>query len=167
VAFDELDRRIVAALAEDGRATYAEIGARVGLSAPAAKRRVDRLRSSGTITGFTVTVDPSMLGWTTEAYVELFCRGRTSPSDIAAAVSKHPEVVAAATITGESDALLHIRAADMRHFEQVVERIGAEPFVVRTRSVVVLSRLAGRSEVLPAGVRSALPAGAWEPSERR
>ena len=146
MAFDELDRAIVAALVEDGRATYAEIGGRVGLSAPAVKRRVDRLRSSGAITGFSATVDPGMLGWTTEAYVELFCRGRTSPSDIAAAVSKHPEVTGAATITGESDALLHIRAADVRHFEQVMERIGAEPFVVRTRSVIVLSRLIERAD---------------------
>ena len=80
MAFDELDRRIVAALVEDGRATYADIGAKVGLSAPAVKRRVDRLRASGAITGFAALVDPGMLGWTTEAYVELFCRGRTSPS---------------------------------------------------------------------------------------
>jgi DNA-binding Lrp family transcriptional regulator len=149
VAFDELDRRIVAALVADGRATYAEIGARVGLSAPAVKRRVDRLRSSGAITGFSATVDPGMLGWTTEAYVELFCRGRTSPADIATAVSKYPEVTGAATITGESDALLHIRAADVRHFEQVVERIAGEPFVVRTRSVIVLSRLVSRVGILP------------------
>jgi DNA-binding Lrp family transcriptional regulator len=149
VAFDELDRRIVAELVGDGRATYAEIGARVGLSAPAVKRRVDRLRASGAITGFAATVDPSMLGWTTEAYVELFCRGRTSPADIAAAVGKYPEVTSAATITGEADALLHIRAADVRHFEQVVERIGAEPFVVRTRSVIVLSRLVSRAGILP------------------
>jgi len=76
-----------------------------------------------------------VLGWTTEAYVELFCRGRTSPSDIAAALSKYPEVTGAATITGEADALLHIRAADVRHFEEVVEHISAEPFVVRTKSV--------------------------------
>ena len=59
MAFDELDRRIVAALVEDGRATYAEIGARVGLSAPAVKRRVDRLRASGAVTGFSATVDPA------------------------------------------------------------------------------------------------------------
>ena len=149
MAFDELDRRIVAALVEDGRATYAEIGAKVGLSAPAVKRRVDRLRASGAITGFSAIVNPGMLGWTTEAYVELFCRGRTSPSDIAAAVSKYPEVTGAATITGEADALLHIRAADVRHFEQVVERIGAEPFVVRTRSVIVLSRLVNQPGVVP------------------
>jgi DNA-binding Lrp family transcriptional regulator len=149
VAFDELDKRIVAALVGNARATYAEIGAEVGLSAPAVKRRVDRLRSTGAITGFSATVAPSALGWTTEAYVELFCRGRTSPADIAAAVSKYPEVTGAATITGEADALLHIRAADVQHFERVVERIGAEPFVVRTRSVIVLSRLVSRADILP------------------
>jgi len=57
-------------------------------------------------------------------------------------------VIGAATITGEADALLHILAADVRHFERVVERIGAEPFVVRTRSVIVLSRLVSRPDVL-------------------
>jgi DNA-binding Lrp family transcriptional regulator len=151
VAFDELDKQIVAVLIDDARSTYAEVGAQVGLSAPAVKRRVDRLRSSGAITGFSARVDPSALGWTTEAYVELFCRGRTSPAEIAAAVGKHPEVVDACTVTGEADALLHIRAADMRHFEQVVERISAEPLVVRTRSVIVLSRLVHRPESLPPG----------------
>jgi DNA-binding Lrp family transcriptional regulator len=151
VGFDELDQRIMAALVEDGRATFAQIGAQVGLSAPAVKRRVDRLRAAGAITGFTTTVDPAALGWTTEAYVELFCRGRTSPSDIGAAVSRYPEVTGAATITGEADALLHIRAADVRHFEQVVERIGAEPFVIRTRTVIVLSRLVSRAGFPPPG----------------
>ncbi|MBO0770560.1 MAG: Lrp/AsnC family transcriptional regulator [Actinobacteria bacterium] len=148
---DDLDKRIVGALVGNARATYAEIGAQVGLSAPAVKRRVDRLLATGAITGFSATVDPSALGWTTEAYVELFCRGRTSPADIAAAVSRYPEVTGAATITGEADALLHVRAADVRHFEQVVERIGAEPFVVRTRSVIVLSRLVSRPDILPPG----------------
>ena len=140
MAFDELDGRIVAVLVGNARATYAEVGAKVGLSAPAVKRRVDRLLAA--------RVNPSAMGWTTEAYVELFCRGRTSPGGIAAAVSKYPEVIGAATITSEADALLHILAADVRHFERVVERIGAEPFVVRTRSVIVLSRLVSRPEVL-------------------
>ena len=151
MALDELDKRIVAALVEDARATYADVGTQIGLSAPAVKRRVDRLLASGAITGFSAQVDPSALGWTTEAYVELFCRGKTSPADIAAAVGKHPEVTSACTITGEADALVHIRAADVRHFEQVVERIGAEPFVVRTRSVIVLSRLVNRPDIIGPG----------------
>ncbi|HUJ07554.1 MAG TPA: Lrp/AsnC family transcriptional regulator [Streptosporangiaceae bacterium] len=146
---DELDRRILHALVQDARASYADIGAAVGLSAPAVKRRVDRLRSAGAIRGFSARLDAAELGWTTEAYVELFCRGKTSPSDIAAAVARHPEVVRACTVTGEADALLHIRTADIRHFEQVVERIGAEPFVVRTRSSIVLSKLVDRPEALP------------------
>ena len=149
MALDDLDKRIVAALVGDARATYAEVGTQVGLSASAVKRRVDRLRASGAIRGFSARVDPSALGWTTEAYVEIFCRGRTSPADIAAAVSKHPEITDACTVTGEADALLHIRAADVRHFERVMERIGAEPFVVRTRSVIVLSRLVNRPDMLP------------------
>ncbi len=149
MSHDELDRRILHALVQDGRASYAEIGAVVGLSAPAVKRRVDRLRAAGAITGFSARLSPGELGWTTEAYVELFCRGRTSPTDIAVATGKHPEVVSACTVTGDADALLHIKAADMRHFEQVVERISAEPFVVRTRSSIVLSRLVDRPDALP------------------
>ncbi|HVB42359.1 MAG TPA: Lrp/AsnC family transcriptional regulator [Streptosporangiaceae bacterium] len=146
---DDLDRQILHALVEDARASYAEIGALVGLSAPAVKRRVDRLRAAGAITGFSARLSAARLGWTTEAYVELFCRGKTSPSDIAIVAAKHPEVVSACTVTGEADALLHIRAENIRHFEQVVERISAEPFVVRTRSSIVLSRLVDRPDSLP------------------
>src|SRR5579875_3491982 len=104
---DEIDERIVGALVEDARASYAEIGALVGLSAPAVKRRVDRLRAEGLITGFTALVDPAALGWATEAFVELYCTGRTSPDEIRAAMQDTSEVVAAYTVTGEADALLH------------------------------------------------------------
>ena len=146
MSLDDIDARIITALIRDARASYATVGHEVGLSAPAVKRRVDRLLAAGAITGFSARVDPVAMGWTTEAYVELFCGGRTSPSEIAAAVRRYPEVVDACTVTGEADALVHIRAADIRHFEQVMERIGAEPFVVRTRSVIVLSRLIERAD---------------------
>ena len=146
MSLDEIDTRIITALIRDARASYAVIGHEVGLSAPAVKRRVDRLRASGAITGFSARVDPAALGWTTEAYVELFCGGRTSPEEIAAAVRRYPEVADACTVTGEADALVHIRTADVKHFEQVMGRIGAEPFVLRTRSAIVLSRLVERAD---------------------
>jgi DNA-binding Lrp family transcriptional regulator len=145
---DDIDARIVAFLIRDARASYALIGGEVGLSAPAVKRRVDRLLAAGAITGFSARVDPAAMGWTTEGYVELFCGGRTSPEEIGAAVRRYPEVVDACTVTGEADALVHIRAADVRHFEDVMERIRAEPFVVRTKSVIVLSRLVDRPGAL-------------------
>ena len=62
---DETDELILAELAEHARATFAEIGQRVNLSAPAVKRRVDRMIDNGVIRGFTTVVDRNALGWTT------------------------------------------------------------------------------------------------------
>ena len=138
---DPIDQRIIALLQEDARSSYAEIGAQVALSAPAVKRRVDRLRSSGVIRGYTALIDPGAVGWTTEAFVELFCTGRTSPQQLRAAAKRHPAVVGAYTISGEADALVHLRAVDMAGLEQALERLRAEPFVTSTRSMIVLSRL--------------------------
>jgi DNA-binding Lrp family transcriptional regulator len=138
---DATDHAIIAALTTDARSSFAEIGYAVSLSAPAVKRRVDRLRSSGVIKGFTVVVDPAALGWSTEAFVELFCTGRTTPAQLTVATRHHPEVVGAYTVSGEADALVHLRASDMAHLEQVLERLRAEPFVTSTKSMIVLSRL--------------------------
>ena len=144
VRLDPLDADLLALLVEDARRSYADLGAQVGLSASAVKRRVDRLRAGGAITGFTVRLDPRALGWSVEGYVELYCRISTPPEAIRAVVSRFPEVVDASTISGDADALLRILAADMRHFERVLEQIGAQPFVARTKSVLVLSPLLRR-----------------------
>ena len=80
--------------------------------------------------------------------MELYCRMSTSPQAIRAAVARFPEVVDASTISGEADALLRIVAVDMHHFERVLEQIGAQPFVARTKSVLVLSALL-RRPVIP------------------
>jgi DNA-binding Lrp family transcriptional regulator len=138
---DRVDERIIAALSADARTSFSVIGAAVGLSATAVKRRVDRLRSGGVIRRFTVVVDPDALGQTTEAFVEVYCRERTAPADILAAVRKLPEVVAAYTVTGDPDALVHLRTSSMRHLEEALERLRREPGVLRSRSTVVLSTL--------------------------
>ena len=101
MSLDKIDERIVAALIEDARASYATIGSLVGLSAPAVKRRVDRLQETGAIRGFTARVDPAALGWTTEAYVELFCRALTSPADIRAAVRRYRRLSGHARLPGK------------------------------------------------------------------
>jgi DNA-binding Lrp family transcriptional regulator len=147
---DAVDQRIIALLVADARASYAEIGSKVSLSAPAVKRRVDRLRSSGVIKGFTTVIEPSALGWTTEAFVELYCTGRTTPAQITVATRRHPEVVGAYTVSGQADALVHLRAADIGHLEQALERLRAESFVTSTRSMIVLSRLVETPTPVPA-----------------
>jgi DNA-binding Lrp family transcriptional regulator len=141
---DPVDEKIIALLVDDARRSFADVGGRVGLTASAVKRRVDRLRAGGAIAGFTARLEPRALGWTVEGYVELYCRNSTSPQVIRAAVARFPEVVDASTISGKADALLRIVAADMHHFERVLEQIGAQPFVARTKSVLVLSALLRR-----------------------
>ena len=141
---DELDRGVVGCLLRNARSTYAEIGAEVGLSAPAVKRRVDRLLASGAVRGFTAVVDPAVLGWTTEAYVELHCKGTVSPQDLRRSLEKVPEVVSACTVSGSADALVHMLAEDVGHLEQALERVRDEHNVDHTRSVIVLSRLLDR-----------------------
>jgi len=141
---DVIDRQIVGFLLRDGRATFAEMGSEVGLSAPAAKRRVDRLVARGAIRGFTAVIDPSALGWTTEAYVEVYCRGTVSPQELQRALDRVPEVVCACTVTGSADALVRMLATDITRLEQALEQVRHEPHVDRTESVIVLSRLIDR-----------------------
>lgn len=141
---DPLDKAIVSCLLRDARATYNEIGSEVGLSAPAVKRRVDRLRASGAIRGFTVLVDPAVLGWTTEAYVEIYCKGTVAPEALKKSLEGMPEVIGACTVSGSADALVHMLASDIKQLERAIERVRDEPNVDHTQSTIVLSRLVDR-----------------------
>jgi DNA-binding Lrp family transcriptional regulator len=142
---DDIDERILAELAQHARATFAEIGERVRLSAPAVKRRVDRMLDSGVIRGFTTVIDRNAVGWTTEAYVQIFCHGRISPTELRQAWVNIPEVVSAATVTGPADAILRVLARDMLHLEDALERIRTSADIERSESIVVLSNLIDRS----------------------
>ncbi|HEU5267605.1 MAG TPA: Lrp/AsnC family transcriptional regulator [Jatrophihabitans sp.] len=142
---DDLDRAIVACLVTDARATFAEIGAEVSLSAPAVKRRVDRLLASGAIRGFTAVIDPSALGWRTEAYVQVYCKGTVLAGDLHRAFSAIPEVAMACTVTGRTDALVHVLARDVDHLQEVLQRIRDTASVDSTISEIVLRTLFRRA----------------------
>ena len=141
---DQTDRQIVALLLEDGRRPYGDIAERVSLSAPAVKRRVDRMRASGTLRGFTAVLDPASLGASTEALVELFFAPGTLLDQVAQTLARHPEVVEAWSVTGEPDAVARVRTRDNADLERVIMEIQKEGPVERTRSQVVLSQLVGR-----------------------
>src|ERR1700748_349723 len=94
-----IDEQILAELAQHARATFAEIGERVNLSAPAVKRRVDRMLDSGVIRGSAPVSDRSAVGGNTEAYVRVYRHGRISPDELRQAWMDIPEVVSAATAT--------------------------------------------------------------------
>jgi DNA-binding Lrp family transcriptional regulator len=138
---DGIDHKILASLSENGRESFAALGQRIGLSTAATKRRVDRLRHERVIRRFTAEIEPEALGWTIDAFVELYCEGRVPPDRMRELVRTIPEVVEAYTVTGEADGILRVRAADTGHFEKILGVIRNHPGVLRTRSALVLSRL--------------------------
>ena len=138
---DAIDTQIVALMRENSRRSFQDIGKQVSLSAPAVKRRVDRLERMGVLKGYTAVVDPAAMGWSTHAFVALYCEGRMSAGEVRSAVDAHPEVVAAYTVAGEASAVLHVRAEDTAHLEAALERIRDADGVVRTQTQVVLSTL--------------------------
>ena len=120
---------------------FQSIGMRVALSAPAVKRRVDRLEADGVIRGYTAQVDPGRYGWGTHAIVALYCEGRMAAAEVRDAVEHHPEVAAAYTVAGEASAVVHVRARDTAHLEETLERLRDAPGITRTQTQVVLSTL--------------------------
>jgi DNA-binding Lrp family transcriptional regulator len=138
---DATDRRIVALLRQNARRSFKDIGSYVRLSAPAVKRRVDRLEREGVIRGYTAVIDPPTLGWHAEAFVDLFCDGRMPGEAIRRAVEKESGVVSAHTVAGEASARLHVRAEDLKALESALERIRGTEGITRTVTEVVLSTL--------------------------
>jgi DNA-binding Lrp family transcriptional regulator len=138
---DATDRTIVALLREDARRSFLDIGRHVHLSAPAVKRRVDRLERDGVLLGYTAVVNPDAFGWRAEAFVDIYCEGSVPGAAIKRAVEGEPGVVSAHTVAGEASALLHLMARDTKDLEAALERIRAADGVTRTVTQIVLSTL--------------------------
>jgi DNA-binding Lrp family transcriptional regulator len=138
---DVVDQRIVALLRENARRSFKDIGDAVHLTAPAVKRRVDRLEREGVILGYTAVVHPRAHGWHAEAFVDLFCEGNMPGEAIKRAVEGEAGVVSAHTVAGEASALLHVMAEDTQDLESALERIRATDGISRTVTEVVLSTL--------------------------
>src|SRR2546423_4025880 len=128
---DAADRQILALLVEDGRRTYDDIARHVSLSAPAVKRRVDKLRHRGALRGFTAVVDHAALGDQTEALVELFFAPGTTLDAVADTLRAHPEVLEAWSVTGEADAIARVRTHDNADLERLIRELQRDGLVQR------------------------------------
>jgi Lrp/AsnC family leucine-responsive transcriptional regulator len=144
IRVDGTDREIVELLLDDGRSTLSEIGKVVGLTAPAVKRRLDRLEMEGVITGYTARVDHTKLGRTIEAFTELRFAGRTKVADIAGIATDLPEVEAVYTIAGDPDALVHMRVRDVADLTRVIDLLRRTGRVTGTKTLIVLGSEAGK-----------------------
>lgn len=135
---DDVDRAILGILESNARSTFAEIGERVGLSAPAAKRRVDRLEHTGVIVGYRAVVDHTRLGRSLDAFTELRFSGNARVDSIAAIGADIPEVQYVYTLAGDPDAVALIRVRDVEDLKRVVDLLRSRPNVIGTKTLMVL-----------------------------
>jgi Lrp/AsnC family leucine-responsive transcriptional regulator len=135
---DATDRTILDLLAANARRTLGDIGERVGLSAPAVKRRIDRLEAAGVILGYTTRVDHAKLGRPVEAFTELRFSGDARVDTIASIADDIAEVQAVFTIAGDPDALAWIRVSDVHELKRVIDRLRNSGDVIGTKTLIVL-----------------------------
>lgn len=150
VPLDAVDRRILQALQAQGRITYDELAAQVGLSASATLRRVKRLEDAGVIAAYVALLAPERVGLGLTAVLNVRLEKQSegdkrSPMDaFAAAVQAWPEVVECSALTGEMDYLLRVVVRDMAHYSRfVLDSLLKHPSVQDCKTSFVLRQLKG------------------------
>lgn len=145
---DQIDRRILAELQEDGRMTNVELARRAGISAPPCLRRVRRLEEAGIIRGYHADSDPEKLGWEITFFVIVGLESQKEAvlSGFEKMVAEWPEVRECHMIRGGGDFLLRVVARNTAHENQLTQLLldAANVSRVQTLQTIRTSRsLAG------------------------
>ena len=139
IQLDETDAGIISALSRDGRRSYAEIGAEVGLSTAAVHERVRKLVERGVIERFSIAVAPERVGLQFVAFVAIRNDGGIHCRDVAPRLKAMPQVIELHSVAGEYDFLAKVRTTHARALEDILYEIKSIAGVARTTSTVVLN----------------------------
>ncbi len=132
-AIDDTNLRLLEELQADARLSNAELGRRVGLSAPAVAERLLRLEEAGAITGYRAAIDPRAVGYS----LSVVLRIRPAPRElkqVAELAERTPEVVECHRITGDDCYFMRIWVRDVEHMEELIDRFA--PYGQTTTSIV-------------------------------
>jgi Lrp/AsnC family transcriptional regulator, leucine-responsive regulatory protein len=138
---DTTNLKLLEELQADARLSNAELGRRVGLSAPAVADRLARLEESLTINGYRAEIDPRALGYS----LSLVLRIRPAPRElkkVADLAQRTPEVVECHRITGDDCYIMRVWVRDVEHMEEVIDRFA--PYGQTTTSIVQSSPVPSR-----------------------
>ena len=135
---DDRDLAIIACLQDDARATYADVAARVGLSASSVPERVRKLETSGTIRGYRAIVDPEAIGLMVTALIAVTPLDPQQPDDLPERLADFPEVEDCLSVAGEANYVLKVRTRSTSDLEELIRRL-REKAGVATRTTIVLS----------------------------
>ncbi|MER1996738.1 MAG: Lrp/AsnC family transcriptional regulator [Arthrobacter sp.] len=140
-ALDDIDKRILAELTRDGRASVSAVAEAVHISRAHAYSRISKLTGSGVLTRFTALVDPVKAGLRSSAYVTMKVR-QQSWRELKEFLRKIPEVHHVALVGGSFDVILLVRAEDNLHLRQVIfDQLQSAPGVLDTQTFLVFEDL--------------------------
>ncbi len=152
---DAVDRQLIQALRENGRASYAELGRLVGLSGPSVTDRINRLEQAGVITGYRATVAPAALGLGATALIGIQLSDAADHEDVARRMHDLEEIEDCWFIAGDDSFMIRVRVADVDGLEHTIRRLSGLRGVARTRTTVVLStKWENRVGELPGGAQA-------------
>ena len=138
--FDAIDRKILAAVQANGRATHGEIAGAVPLSASQIQRRIKRLEDEKVITGYRAVIDHRRLGYRVMAFTSVSLRNQKNDDakKFQTAISRIGAVVECQIISGDADYLLRVIASDLESLSGVIRNeILSLPMVARVNSQIV------------------------------
>lgn len=142
VKLDDIDRRILGALQENGRLSNVDVAERVGLSHSSCSRRIARLERDGVILGYRALTDRQKTGLTVRAYCGVLRDADTGWEELAHKLSYIEGVVSVSAVSGDVDLMLEIVARDMHHYSLVVlHNVSNTKGVSATRSSFVLEEV--------------------------
>jgi Lrp/AsnC family leucine-responsive transcriptional regulator len=136
---DELDLRLLDALQRNGRSTFAELGSRVGLKAPAVHDRVKRLEARGFIRGYAARLDARRLGFELAAFVSAYTTADVNYERFHTTVASLPEVAEIHSVAGEESFVLKVLTRSTAHLDEFLSRLKAVPGIGRTKTTIVLT----------------------------
>ncbi len=136
---DTVDQRLIDLLRANGRASYAELARKVGLSSPAVHERVGKLEAAGVITGYRAVVDPSSIGLDVTALVSVIESDAVDDTGVEAAMREMPGIEDCWGVAGSEGYVLKVRVTDIPALEGTIDSLNRIRGVARTRTTVVLS----------------------------
>jgi len=167
---DAIDSKAMDALQRDGRASWADLGTALGLSAPAAAERVRKLIDGGLLRGFTAVLDPTTAGFPVLAFVAVTLERQGTRRAFLDGVRAHPLIQECHHVAGDDDFLLKVRARSLSELESVLaDELKGRLGIARTRTTIVLgtAKETGRLPFGKAGGPPAAPARAASPRAAR
>lgn len=139
---DDLDGRLIDLFAADPRIGVLEASRRLGVARGTVQARLDKLTTSGVITGWGPDLSPEALGFPVTAFLTLEIRQETSQGGhdvVGAHLAAIPEVLEVHTITGAGDLWARVVARSNADLQRVIDRVLEAPAIVRSSTVIALA----------------------------